>query len=156
MTVAVITSMTAYLYLYSHGMVSHAASQPVSAISLSTLSSAAWLEHYIGLIWISWSTKCCFLGCHWAHIKLDIMCVLFVIKSILSWIHFVKCFRVVLLRGTPQCMFHGENVSVGYIQGWGSLKCTPLLTAHVIIFSQPLLYYYSIKSAELNRFSFSS
>jgi len=29
MTVAVITSMTAYLYLYSHGMVSHAASQPV-------------------------------------------------------------------------------------------------------------------------------
>jgi hypothetical protein len=31
MTVAVITSMTAYLYLYSHGLVSHAASQPVSA-----------------------------------------------------------------------------------------------------------------------------
>ncbi|XP_024397473.1 uncharacterized protein [Physcomitrium patens] len=29
MTVAVITSMTAYLYLYSHGMVSMAASQPV-------------------------------------------------------------------------------------------------------------------------------
>jgi hypothetical protein len=29
MTVAVITSMTAYLYLYSRGMVFHAASQPI-------------------------------------------------------------------------------------------------------------------------------
>jgi hypothetical protein len=35
MTVAWITSMTAYLYLYSHGMVFHAASQPVSTVPLS-------------------------------------------------------------------------------------------------------------------------
>ncbi len=35
MTVAWITSMTAYLYLYSHGMVFHAASQPVSTAPLS-------------------------------------------------------------------------------------------------------------------------
>jgi hypothetical protein len=44
MTVAVITSMTAYLYLYSRGMVFHAASQPVSTASpfryLITIHSA--------------------------------------------------------------------------------------------------------------------
>ena len=122
MTVAVITSMTAYLYLYSHGMVSHAASQPVSAISLSTLSSPAWLEHYMGLIWISWSRVNYML---FSRLSLSTYQAVYNVSylsssTVVSWIYFVKCFRVrVLLRSTPQCMFYGENVSVGNIQGVG-------------------------------------
>ena len=52
MTIIVPTSMTAYLYLYSHGEVSLAASQPVSAFSFALLQMLCFW--YI-----------CYFVCHW-------------------------------------------------------------------------------------------
>ncbi|KAG0560487.1 hypothetical protein M758_10G179000 [Ceratodon purpureus] len=48
MTVAVITSMTAYLYLYSHGLVSHAASQPVLLYVMVPLVLGLPLDAFYG------------------------------------------------------------------------------------------------------------